>query len=284
MLAIRQEFGIKRLEEKKNLLELGAVLSGVSEKELRIARLSLRKTIAEYPLEGEEGLPVKIKILTVGICRDYAIRGVTDLETFRFLDILRKYYSGFTLDEIRTAFELALIGDLDEYLPKDRNGNPDKNSYQLFSLEFITKILSAYKRHKGRIWGKVYKCSEKEEIPPTEEQKNQIQKDFERTLEEQFHEYVEAGVLTMLLPVFTAKYLVKCGKIEDREISEKHMQKANFILAQSIKEKKKNPNLFQGIEEPEGKLVLYYAERIKSTELILELFEKLKNEGNSIWD
>ena len=284
MLAIRQDFGIKRLEEKKNLLELGAVLNGVSKKELRIARLSLRKTIAEYSLEGEEGLPVKVKILTVGICRDYAIRGVTDLETFRFLDILRKYYSGFTLDEIRTAFELALIGDLDEYLPKDRNGNPDKNSYQQFSLEFITKILSAYKKHKGMIWGKVYKFSEKEERPPTEEQKDQIQKDLHKTIEEQFAEYLETGLISMMMPVYTAKYLVKCGKIEDQEISKKHIEKATFILTQNLNEKKKRQNLFEGVEGLEGDKILAYAERIKSTELILELFEKLKNDGNNIWN
>ena len=284
MLAIRQDFGIKRLEEKKNLLELGAVLNGVSKKELRIARLSLRKTIAEYSLEGEEGLPVKVKILTVGICRDYAIRGVTDLETFRFLDILRKYYSGFTLDEIRTAFELALIGDLDEYLPKDRNGNPDKNSYQQFSLEFITKILSAYKKHKGMIWGKVYKFSEKEERPPTEEQKDQIQKDLHKTIEEQFAEYLETGLISMMMPVYTAKYLVKCGKIEDQEISKKHIEKATFILTQNLNEKKKRQNLFEGVEGLEGDKILAYAERIKSTELILELFEKLKNDGKNIWN
>jgi hypothetical protein len=284
MLAIRQEFGIKRLEEKKNLLELKSVLSGVSEHELRIARLSLRKTIAEYSLEGEEGLPVKVKILTVGICRDYAIRGVTDLETFRFLDILRKYYSGFTLDEIRTAFELALIGGLDEFLPKDRNGNPDKNSYQLFSLDFITKILSAYKKYKGIIWGKVYKCSEKEETPPTEEQIEEIQKDFHNTLQEQFNEYGETGILNILFPVFTAKYLIKHDKIIDREISEKDIQKATIILTEKLKEKKKKQNLFEGVEGLEGNKILAYAERIKSTELILELFEKLKNAGNNIWD
>jgi len=284
MLAIRKEFGIKRLEEKKNLLELGAVLSGISEKELRIARLSLRKTIAEYPLEGGEGLPVKIKILTVGICRDFAIRGVTDLETFRFLDILRKYYSGFTLDEIRTAFELALIGDLDEYLPKDRNGNPDKNSYQLFSLEFITKILSAYKKHKGRIWGKVYSCSENEETQPTEEQKDQILKDFHETLHGQFNEYLETGLLSIMFPVYTAKYLVNCGKIADREVTEKHIKKSMIILADGLMDKKKRKNIFEGLEGSEANRVMTYAERIKSMELILELFEKLKNEGKSIWD
>jgi hypothetical protein len=270
---------IKRFEEKKTMLDLGSVVRGVSDKEMRVARLSLRKTISQYEMQGEDGLPVRIKMITAGICRDYAIRSVTDQETFRFLDILRKYYSEMTVEEVVTAFELALVGELDEYLPKDRNGAPDRNSYQSFSLEFITKIIGAYKSFKGKIWVKVYKCSEKEEKPVTDEEKRQIFEDLKQTIDLIYLDFVESGVLSLMAPAYVADFLVKNNLSLGKDLNKSHFAKAREIVLLNEKNLEKRARAFNG-EDLEDKAL-----EVCAREIIMETFEKLKDEKrNSIWN
>ena len=74
----------------------------------------------------------------------------------RLMNLLQKYYSGLTLADVKLAFELATVGELDEFLPKDRNGRADKNHYQQFNIEFLAKILNAYRQKQNRIVNKAF--------------------------------------------------------------------------------------------------------------------------------
>lgn len=74
------------------------------------------------------------------------------------MDILKRYYSDMTLADIKMAFELATTGELDEYLPKDKQGNPDKNHYQQFNADYFAKILKAYKQKQTDVIDKAYKA------------------------------------------------------------------------------------------------------------------------------
>lgn len=88
----------------------------------------------------------------------------------RLLDILKKYYSQMTLADIKLAFELASTGELDDYLPKDSQGNPDKKHYLQFNADYFAKILNAYRRKQNGVIHKAYKAlpEPKKELTPEE--------------------------------------------------------------------------------------------------------------------
>lgn len=89
----------------------------------------------------------------------------------RLLDILKKYYSQMTLADIKLAFELATTGELDDYLPKDSQGNPDKKHYQQFNADYFAKILNAYRRKQNGVINKAYKAVPEPKRELTPEQK-----------------------------------------------------------------------------------------------------------------
>ena len=68
----------------------------------------------------------------------------------RFAEYLKRYNQDLTLDDIKTAFELLTVGELDEYLPKNSNGEPDRAHYQAFNFEYFAKVFRAY--NKKRSW------------------------------------------------------------------------------------------------------------------------------------
>lgn len=59
---------------------------------------------------------------------------------------VKKYYSHLTLQEIKTAFELAIVGKLDNYLP---NGANDAKCYGSFNLQYMARILNAYQAYRN---------------------------------------------------------------------------------------------------------------------------------------
>lgn len=74
----------------------------------------------------------------------------------RLVDILKRYYSYLTLADIKLAFELATTGELDEFLPRDSQGNPDKKHYQQFNADYFAKILGAYRKMQEKVIAKAY--------------------------------------------------------------------------------------------------------------------------------
>lgn len=75
----------------------------------------------------------------------------------RLLDVLKTYHSQMSLTDIRLAFELMSVGELDNYFPRDNNGNPDKKHYNRFTAEYLTRVINAYKARQSEVFAKVYK-------------------------------------------------------------------------------------------------------------------------------
>lgn len=88
----------------------------------------------------------------------------------RLVDILKRYYSYLTLADIKLAFELATTGELDDFLPRDSQGNPDKKHYQQFNADYFAKILGAYRKKQNEVIGKAYKALPEPKIEMTPEQ------------------------------------------------------------------------------------------------------------------
>ena len=273
------------INEKKSRLE--SVKETLSVSELRIATDGTGLRIRDQPErdirkteKGEKdfGLIATVAMMAKGISKDYSIRTIEKSEAFRFYDLLKKYYSNYTLIEIKTAFELALVGELDEYLPKDRNGLPDHSAYQTFSAEFITKILNAYKKYRGKVWGKVNKESAKLDPPKKDSEIKVYKATFERILKEEFEKFKKGESYEFMFPVVYADYLVELGIIENRELSEKDLKRAYHRIArkQNGNEYEVNSILKTMNKETKHETLIAEANRFKSLDLIRGAFELMK--------
>lgn len=156
-----------------------------------------------------------VKLITPFILKDVGIKGnVDEYQATRFYDILTKYYSNLTISEVKLAFEMALVGELDEYLPKNKDGEPDKAHYQEFSIEYVTKILNAYKKIAGNTWHTAYAALPEHVEMMSEEDKARLHAESLTSLNATFLEYKRNGYLNVYLPFFVASELARCGLID----------------------------------------------------------------------
>ena len=51
---------------------------------------------------------------------------------------------------------MLIAGELDEFLPKDKNGNPEKKHFQQFNIDYFGRILNAYCRKRINVLSKAY--------------------------------------------------------------------------------------------------------------------------------
>ena len=183
-----------------NLTE--SILSKLGEVNRDIAKAGLENPIKE--IEDKE-LVTKVGSLAVFIAKDYGIKTAPDqYEVTRFYDILRRYYKEFSLQEIKLAFELATVGELDEYLPRDKEGKPDKGHYQTFSVEYVTKILTAYKKRRSKLWVWVSQKNREAQANRTLEdpaKKKRIKDAFLGTVIDVYEEFRKTGRLTTTVPM-----------------------------------------------------------------------------------
>lgn len=164
--------GTKAIDIRRQMLQLPEVAKSLSGVEKYIFVASTKKQIADIDdgtLIAKTGQMFRFIAMDVG----YIIP--TNPEDWayictRLLDILKKYYSQMTLADIKLAFELATTGELDDYLPKDSQGNPDKKHYQQFNADYFAKILNAYRRKQNGVIHKAYKelPEPKKELTPEE--------------------------------------------------------------------------------------------------------------------
>lgn len=144
------------INEREKYLSSEVVRSKLSPTELAIAISGTKQPIKLY---AEKDLNDEIFTMAMFVSRDVGIRHWDNeekmaYESIRFLKVLTAHYSDLSIEEVKGAFELAAVGALDEYLPRDKDGNPDKNHYQTFSMEYYTKILNAYRKKKSGVWSK----------------------------------------------------------------------------------------------------------------------------------
>lgn len=149
--------GGKAIELRRQLSERVANHPALLPVEKSIFAASVKSPISEIPdaeLVQKCGNLFRYIAIDVG----YTIPAATNEWAYtctRLVDILKKYYSQLTLADVKLAFELAVTGMLDDHLPRDGRGNPDKSHYQNFNADYLAKILNAYKRKQCTIFYKV---------------------------------------------------------------------------------------------------------------------------------
>lgn len=78
----------------------------------------------------------------------------------KLCETLKKYFYGFTLQEVTLAFELLQVGKLDNYLPLNSSGSPERQHYNRFGIEYFSRVLKAYLGLKNEVIAKVYQHGE----------------------------------------------------------------------------------------------------------------------------
>lgn len=207
--------GTKAIDIRRQMVQLPEVAKSLSGVEKYIFAASTKTQIAEIDdgtLVAKTGQMFRFIALDVG----YIIPTNSDDWAYictRLLDILKKYYSQLTLADIKLAFELATTGELDDYLPKDRNGQPDKAHYQQFNADYFAKILNAYRRKQNGVIYKAYQALPEPKKEMTPEQKRYYHNDIESRNRLAFLQYKYTGRVNFGIAgeMFVYDWLVKVG-------------------------------------------------------------------------
>lgn len=165
--AVRQNAGImvyepkpgtRAIDVRRQIAVLPEVAQALTQVEKYVFDASTKTQIAEL---DEKVFAEKAAQILQFVAMDVGYNIPTNAQDWayiqvRLLDIIKRYYSQLTLSDIKLAFELATTGELDDYLPKDSKGKPDKAHYQNFNADYFAKILNAYKRKQSEVVEKAY--------------------------------------------------------------------------------------------------------------------------------
>ena len=86
--------------------------------------------------------------LIKAVMRDLGIAHPPDAyDGTRFMDILREYFPTMSILDVKQAFELFVLGELEDYLPRDGKGKTIDH-YQQFSARFYIALLRGYRQRQ----------------------------------------------------------------------------------------------------------------------------------------
>lgn len=145
------------VDVRRGMVAIPEVMTGLSRIEAEIFRASAARLISH--IDDRLLIENAAKIFKV-IADDIGYTIPNNLEwsyrQTRILELLKKYYGDLTLSEVRLAFELVANGMLDNYLPRNAQGNPDRNHYQKFNADYVSRVINAYKKKRKEVVAKAY--------------------------------------------------------------------------------------------------------------------------------
>lgn len=216
--------GTKAIAIRRQMVELPEVAKALTPVEKYIFAASTKTQICEM---DDGALVEKTAQMFRFIAMDVGFRIPTEQNNWaymctRLLDILKKYYSQMTLADIKLAFELATTGELNEFLPRDSNGNPDKNHYQQFNADYFAKILNAYRRKQNGIISKAYAALPEPNREISPEQKKQYHNETVERCRNAFLRYKYRGkyIPSMFDDMFIYNWLHAVGLADDVQETE----------------------------------------------------------------
>lgn len=143
------------VERNRELIQSNKIKQ-LSKVDQRIFVESTRKLISEE--ESEEKKIEYLGIIFIGVCSDFGLnapeRSAVKSVFSSIFDVVDLYFDDLSFAEVKLAWRLLAVGELDNYLPKDRYGNPDKNHYGSLNVDYVTKILKAYRKRKADMMAK----------------------------------------------------------------------------------------------------------------------------------
>lgn len=143
------------VERNRELIQSNKIKQ-LSKVDQRIFVESTRKLISEE--ESEEKKIEYLGIIFIGVCSDFGLnapeRSAVKSVFSSIFDVVDLYFDDLSFAEVKLAWRLLAVGELDNYLPKDRYGSPDKNHYGSLNVDYVTKILKAYRKRKADMMSK----------------------------------------------------------------------------------------------------------------------------------
>lgn len=184
------------VELRRELIGNATVMGALTPVERAVFLASTAKTIAELtPTDLANELRTALK----WICKDVGYRlqddGDAQYLIIRTSEILKRYYSKLTLKDFRMAFEMSITGQLDEFLPRTRDGKADRGHYQQFNAEYVCKILDAYTARRGAVLKKAFEAMETPKIQIEDGMKDEYRKAAIEELNAHFISFKESGIL-----------------------------------------------------------------------------------------
>jgi hypothetical protein len=273
--------GTKAIEVRRRMVQLPEVAKALNPVEKYVFAASTKTPIAKIDdAKLVENLSLLFKRIAIDV--GYIIpQNENDWNYIqsRLLDILKRYYSDMTLADIKMAFELATIGELDEYLPKDKQGNLDKNHYQQFNADYFAKILKAYKQKQTDVIDKAYKAIPKKnnEISPEQIRRFEIQRQWRNRYIFLCYKYTGKLILGLTDDMFLYEWLQKCGLADDVQVKEDDRKEAFARYMQRVAHGMINQyTAFQvrrkGTESPEIDFTAFEVARKKE---IIKAFDRM---------
>jgi hypothetical protein len=223
------------VERRRQMAQMPAIMNTFEPIERSVFLASTDKIIAGYV--DSELLAELNKDLRF-ICKDVGYRNADPKEyeylTFRVCEILKRYYSTMTMREFRLAFEMCITGELDDYLPKGRDGQADRGHYQQFNAEYVCKVLNAYKQRRAQVLKKA-----NDALPPQEQARNVVAEkknsdEIRRDCITAFNFFRDNGYMPRMSPIAEMLYynlIAECGFAPEIEVTE---DEQNEILKRTI--------------------------------------------------
>ena len=187
---------------RREMVKIPAVMDALGPVERAVFLASTAKTIAEH---SATELAAELQTALKWIAKDIGYRSTDASDTqylvIRTAEILKRYYSNLTLKDFRMAFEMTITGELDDFLPKGRDGQPDRNHYQQFNAEYICKILNAYKGRRAWVLKKANDAVPKSEEKPNPDRERYYRNQTRKDCINAFYHYKYRGRMPQFSPI-----------------------------------------------------------------------------------
>lgn len=233
---VRYERPKTAVEIRREMVKIPDVVSKLSGLERSVLSASTAKTVSEY--NGVE-LTAELRANLKWIMKDVGYRVTNEDDNnylvVRIAEILRRYYGDFTLKDFRLSFEMCMNGELDEFLPKGRDNQPDRSHYQNFNAEYVGKVMSAYKSRRRQILKRAVEVMPKQEPKKDPEEVRRIEKSIRKELVWTFLFYKYCGrlpeTITLIGEMLYYEILESVGLADDVVVTEEERQ---YVLRKSI--------------------------------------------------
>lgn len=188
---------------RREMAKIPAVMDALGPVERSVFLASTDKTIAEY--DANE-LSIELAKALKWIAKDVGYRATDENErgylVVRVAEILKRYYDGLTMRDFKMAFEMSITGELDDYLPKGRDGQADRGHYQQFNAEYVCKILNAYKYRRAAVLKKANDAMPPEpEKPISPERAKELRNQTKRDCIQVFEQFKANGYMPDISPI-----------------------------------------------------------------------------------
>lgn len=240
------------------------------------------RKVSEY---DSVGLAKELSQALQWITKDIGLRNISE-EDRRYMvirtgELLKRYYGWMTLRDFRLAFELTLTGELDEYLPKGKDGQPERGHFQNFSAEYICRILNAYKQRRRGVLAKV------EQPQPValldSGQKKRLEAKARQNLLDAYRHYCDTGQvqITRIQEVVFYGILSDNGLAAPVEVTEEERREVVERAALELLMKGASYNEISRYKQDGQKIErqAYYSARRKAIE---QTFAELKDNGTRL--